>query len=145
MYDLCVNHDFSFDTTCDLMSVLEPSAARSKAVVQSTGKRKIEDEFKVVNHILLRNCELQRSDNPCLSGFQLVRENLSAFDFRYVEKGRGNKLAKRQEKLTVFEDGSLKKNDDIHVIDEMLALKSLYQLDHRGKNFKATEEENGTD
>jgi len=53
---------------------------------------------------------------------------LSAFDYTYERKKRGNALSDKKQ-LNVFEDGSLKKANAIEIIDEMLDYKKMYQLE----------------
>ena len=56
-----------------------------------------------------------------------MRQNLSSFDYKYENKGRKDSIQDSQQ-LNVFEDGSMKQSDSIHIIDELLRYKKLYQL-----------------
>ena len=120
MYELSVLKGYSFDCDSDLMSLIDPS--QKAAVADSSNKRN--DEVSIVNHIFLRNCSIDRRENPCLSNYQLNMVSLAAFDYTYEEKSRRGDADKY---LNVFEDGSLKKSDNIYIIDELLRSKQLYQ------------------
>lgn len=123
MYEIQVLQNYTFDCNVDLMSILDGSA---NAKLKEEGKR--DDELKIVNHVFVRNCAVQRDQNPCLSQYQLTKLNLSAFDYTYERKKRGNALSDKKQ-LNVFEDGSLKKANAIEIIDEMLDYKKMYQLE----------------
>ena len=69
--------------------------------------------------MFLRNCAIARQENECLSKYSLKRLNVPGFSYAYFPKARGGEL-------NVFEDGSLKLADSIHIIDEMLEYKKLY-------------------
>ena len=75
--------------------------------------------------MFVRNCSVRRSENPCLSSYQLVRQNLGSFDYKYENKGRMDSINDKQQ-LNVFEDGSMKQSNSIHIIDELLRYKKLY-------------------
>ena len=46
------------------MSILDGSA---NSKLKEEGKR--DDELKIVNHVFVRNCAVQRHQNPCLSQY----------------------------------------------------------------------------
>ena len=120
MYELAVLKGYTFDCNADLMRILEQST-ESKELTAA-------DEFKIVNHIFLRNCQVARQENECLSKYSLQRQNVAGFSYSYVPKDRGS-TGDLLDRLNVFEDGSLKKADSIHIINEMLEFKKLYQND----------------
>lgn len=64
MYELSILKGYSYDCDSDLMSLIDPS---QKAAADSSNKRK--DEVSIVNHIFVRNCSIDRRENPCLSDF----------------------------------------------------------------------------
>ena len=63
MYELAVLKGYTFDCNADLMRILEQSA-ESKELTAA-------DEFRIVNHIFLRNCQVARQENECLSKYSL--------------------------------------------------------------------------
>ena len=119
MYELSVLKGYTFDCSADLIKILDPTSKTAKEAIQS--KRK--DEISIVNHVFVRNCSINRSENSCLSNFELNRLSLTAFDYRYDMKARSSS----NNSLNVFEDGSLKKQSSIHILEELLRLKKLYQ------------------
>ena len=62
------------------MSILENKAG-SKELVKA-------DEFRIVNHIFLRNCHVSRNLNACLSQYSLKRLNVTGFSYSYLPKAR---------------------------------------------------------
>ena len=122
MYEMSVIKGYTFDCNIDLMHILDPSSQ-----TQEQKDNWKDDEIKIVNHIFVRNCAIERDQNPCLSEFELSRQNISStFDYAYEPKSRGDPT-RDSRMINVFEDGSLKKADSIYIIDELLKLKQLYQ------------------
>ena len=78
---------------------------------------------------------MERSKNGCLSRYQLTRQNLSTYDYKYEAKTRESSLENKRQ-YNVFEDGSLKGVPSIDIIDEMLEYKKFYQ-DEASKNTGA--------
>lgn len=74
IYELSVLNGHTFDCNTDLMAILDPLSSRKGAKKeQSKSGRVVADQISIVNHVFVRNCAITRSENPCLSSYQLVR------------------------------------------------------------------------
>ena len=91
----------------------------------------------------MRNCDVEREKNACLSKYQLQRMSIKSHHYRYEAKAHGDISTITD--TNVLEDGRLKEEDSIHVLDEMLALKKFYQTEHEDNKMTKMNEKEQTE